>query len=273
MKTEFFTAIAAIELLKDGDSLDVKIQRTGDEFTLLVVPHVSKKTADLVMSGTPEELDEHFITELQKPFAKSPGLKSNADSVDLEEEEENEEEESGASKKALPKKAVDTSKNKNNSKKAAPKKATVAKKDDKPEEEEEEEEKESEEDKAKREAEEQADAERIAQEEADQKAEAEKLEAEKKAAEEKAAAEVEAKLSKARFKKAMELGEKAFTDRKYEESEVYYQYASELNPNDEKAKEVYNKSKSWVDRLIEGKVLDGRILDSEKLREEVNNGI
>lgn len=91
MKINLFTVIAATELLKDKESIEFKIERTGDELTVMVVPKIANKKAVLTFSGTPEELDNGIINEILKPVEKIKGMISNADTVEIQDTEEKKE--------------------------------------------------------------------------------------------------------------------------------------------------------------------------------------
>lgn len=111
-KVNFFTEL--FPLLEDKESIEVKVQRTGDELTVLLVPKIKGKTATIVLNGTPEDLNDGFMDQLAIPVEKIKGLVSNAAEVKIEdaeeeeqeEEEEEEKKEKPAAKKAEPKKAA-----------------------------------------------------------------------------------------------------------------------------------------------------------------------
>jgi len=193
MKINLFTVIAATELLKDKESIEFKIERTGDELTVMVVPKIANKKAVLTFSGTPEELDNGIINEILKPVEKIKGMISNADTVEIQDTEEKKE----AKKIETPK----TGKIKEAAGKSTPKetvhKETVPKVDDNA---------------------------------------AKKLE----------------------FNEAMLKGEAFFNDRKYIESELSYKKASELFPDNTKAKETYEKTYKYVNALINAKIIKPR---------------
>lgn len=114
MKINLFTTIAAMELLQDKESIDFKIQRVGDEFTVMVNPHIADKTTNIVISGTPEELDGGIMAEINKPIEKIKGMKSNADTVEITEDEDDSSEEKPTTKK--PTKKATTKKSADNNK-------------------------------------------------------------------------------------------------------------------------------------------------------------
>ncbi len=91
MKINLFTAIVAAELLKDKESIEFKIERTGEQFTVMVVPKISGKKAVLTFSGSPEELDNGIMDEIMKPVEKIKGMISNADTVEIQDTEEKKE--------------------------------------------------------------------------------------------------------------------------------------------------------------------------------------
>lgn len=186
MKINLFTVIAATEILKDKESIDFKIERTGDELTVMVVPKIGGKKAVLTFSGTPEELDEAIIGEILKPVEKIKGMISNADSVEITDTEE---------KKEV--KKPDQAK--------APKKADA-----------------------------------------------------KKPVEEKEKKTDDNAEQKLKFNQAMLDGETFYNDRKYIEAELSYKKATELFPANTKAKEVYDKTRVYVNALINAKILKPR---------------
>jgi PRTRC genetic system protein E len=184
MKINLFTVIAATEILKDKESIDFKIERTGDEFTIMVVPKIAGKKAVLTFSGTPEELDQAIIGEILKPVEKIKGMTSNADSVEITDTEE---------KKEV--KKPDQTK--------APKKADTKKP--------------------------------LEEKKVDDNAE-----------------------QKLKFNQAMLDGETFYNDRKYIEAELSYKKATELFPANTKAKEVYDKTRVYVNALINANILKPR---------------
>ena len=94
---KLFAALAA--LMGDKESIEIKVQKTGDELTVLAAPKMNGKTALLTLSGTAEDLDEGFVNELTKPVEKIKGLKSNAETVEVTDldEDDDQENESGSS--------------------------------------------------------------------------------------------------------------------------------------------------------------------------------
>lgn len=85
-KVNFFTKL--FPLLEEKESIEVKVQRTGDELTVLLIPKIKGKTATIVLNGTSEELDEGFLEQLIIPVEKIKGLVSNASSVEIEDAED-----------------------------------------------------------------------------------------------------------------------------------------------------------------------------------------
>lgn len=270
----FFTKV--FPLLEDKESIDLKIQRTGDELTVLLVPKIRSKTATITMSGTAEDLNEGFLEQLIIPVEKIKGLVSNAAEVKIEdaEEEEEEEEEEGSEKKEKP------AAKKAEPKKAAAKKVTTKKSEEvKPKVEELVSETQTEgeinpEGKSTKEIEEEIEKQRIEEDtylkEAADREEAAKKEAEailaeekaKKQAEEKRKAEEAEKLKEA-FELAIKNGDDAFEARKYEEAEKHYQDANTLIPDHKEAKEKFEKANKWVKQLIAAGII---------VREEVGHG-
>lgn len=89
MKIELFKAIEALGILNNKDSMTIQIQKTDEEFTVMVVINKDGKLCHPVVSGTADELDEGIMQEIIKPIEKIKGLKSNADSVAIEDNDEN----------------------------------------------------------------------------------------------------------------------------------------------------------------------------------------
>lgn len=241
-KVNFFTEL--FSLLEDKESIDLKIQRTGDELTVLLVPKIKGKTATIVLNGTPEDLNDGFMEQLAIPVEKIKGLVSNAAEVKIEDaEEEDEKEEEGSEKKEKP------AAKKAEPKKAAAKKLTTKKVEEVKEFKHEEEANDIE-NKTSDEIESEIEKQRIEEEEAAKEA-AEKVAQEKaeKEAEEKRKVEEAAKLKEA-FELAIKNGDEAFEARKYEEAETHYQAASTLIPDHKVAKEKFEKANKWVKQLI-----------------------
>lgn len=88
MKIELFKAIEALGILNNKDSMTIQIQKTDEEFTVMVVINKDGKLCHPVVSGTADELDEGIMQEIIKPIEKIKGLKSNADSVAIEDVDE-----------------------------------------------------------------------------------------------------------------------------------------------------------------------------------------
>lgn len=257
-KVNFFTEL--FPLLGDKESIEVKVQRTGDELTVLLVPKIKGKTATIVLNGTPEDLNDGFMDQLAIPVEKIKGLVSNAAEVKIEdtEEEEEEEEEEGTEKKEKPagKKAE--------TKKSAAKKVTTKKGEEvKPKVEEPVAETQTEgEINPEGKSTEAIEAEIQKQREEEESAAAILAEEKaKKDEEEKRKAEEAARLQEA-FDLAMKLGDEAFEARKYEDAETQYQTASTLMPDHKVAKEKFEKANKWVKQLIAAGII---------VREEVSN--
>lgn len=248
-KVNFFTEVGS--LLEDKESIEVKIQRTGDELTVLLVPKIKGKTATITMSGTPEDLNDGFMEQLTIPVEKIKGLVSNAAEVKIEDAEEEEEEEGSdekkdkpAGKKAEPKKAT--------AKKVTTKKAEEVK--PKVEEPVAETKNEGEINPVGKSTEEiEVEIQKQREEEEAAKAAADKAAKEK--------AEEAARLQEA-FDLSMKEGDEAFEARKYEDAEKHYQAASTLMPDHKAAKEKFEKANKWVKQLIAAGII---------VREEVSN--
>lgn len=72
-------------MLGDGDTLNITITKKGDRIIVSLVPKlaqtkedIQKKIAPLVLSGTPDELDNGFIDAITGPVLKAAGIISNA---------------------------------------------------------------------------------------------------------------------------------------------------------------------------------------------------
>lgn len=72
-------------MLGDGDTLNITIKKKEEKLIISIVPKVYKvkddvhnKISPLVVSGTPEELEEGFIAAISSPIQKVTGLLANA---------------------------------------------------------------------------------------------------------------------------------------------------------------------------------------------------
>lgn len=72
-------------MLGEGDTLNITITKKGDKIIVSLVPklaktkeEVQKKIAPLVLSGTPDELNDGFINAITSPIQKATGIISNA---------------------------------------------------------------------------------------------------------------------------------------------------------------------------------------------------
>lgn len=72
-------------MLGDGDTLNITITRKGDRMIVSLVPKlantkedIQNKITPLVLSGTPDELEEGFISTITSPIQKATGIISNA---------------------------------------------------------------------------------------------------------------------------------------------------------------------------------------------------
>lgn len=72
-------------MLGDNDTLNITIARKGDKMIVSILPKVhkvkddiQKKITPLVLSGTPDELEEGFIDAISSPIQKVTGLLANA---------------------------------------------------------------------------------------------------------------------------------------------------------------------------------------------------
>lgn len=78
----FFKSLS--EMVSDGTDLNITVRKTGDELTVSLLPKAQKledkaqnKIRPLVLSGTPEELDNGFVAAITDSVSKSVGLLSN----------------------------------------------------------------------------------------------------------------------------------------------------------------------------------------------------
>lgn len=72
-------------MLGDGDTLNITITKKSDKIIVSLVPKlantkedVQKKITPLVLSGTPDELNDGFINAITSPIQKATGIISNA---------------------------------------------------------------------------------------------------------------------------------------------------------------------------------------------------
>lgn len=263
-KVNFFTEL--FPLLEDKESIELKVQRTGDELTVLLVPKIKGKTATIAISGSPEDLNDGFMEQLTIPVEKIKGLVSNAAEVKIEDVEEEEEEESEdaddkkdapAGKKAAPKKAAAkkvTTKKVGEVKPVEPVVETETEKEFTTEGKSSDDiEAEIEKQRIEDEAAAKEVEDKIAQEKAEQEAE-EKRKAEE---EEKIKAEKAAFLQET-FNTEIKLGDEAFEARKYEDAEKHYELATKILPEHKAASEKFEKAKKWVNQLITAGILPAR---------------
>lgn len=249
MDTNFFQITE--KLLNDKESLELKIQKVGDQLAVLVMPKIKAKKAIVTINGTAQELDEHFFNELQKPIEKINGLQSNADTAPIEDDEEAETAEEKVNTPV--KKITQPEKNKRGRKSKTETNNNQAQ----PEEQESETKPEQETNTA-------AEVE-LAEQQAKEEAEiAEKahLEAE---AEENARREKEE--LEATFTHYIESGDRAFNKHKYKQALDYYTKAEQLKPNNKEAGKKIELAAKWV------KVLNENGLLNEEEEKEVSDGV
>lgn len=230
-KVNFFTEL--FPLLEDKESIDLKIQRTGDELTVLLVPKIKSKTATVTICGSPEDLNDGFMEQLTIPVEKIKGLVSNAAEVKIEDADDSEEEKEDKKEKPAIKKVEQ--------KKAAAKKSATKKVEEpvaeiNPE------------GKSMDAIEAEIEKQRIEEEEAAK-------EAAEKAAQEKAEEE---RISK-ELKDLVLKGDTAFKACLFREAKKLYQEANLLQPNDKAITEKLTKANKWVEQLIN----DGVIKEEE----------
>lgn len=72
-------------MLRDGDTLNITMTKKGDRLIVSLVPKLAntkeelqKNIVPLVLSGTPDELEEGFINAVTSPIQKATGIISNA---------------------------------------------------------------------------------------------------------------------------------------------------------------------------------------------------
>lgn len=246
MDTNFFQITEKI--LNDKESLELKIQKVGDQLAVLVMPKIKAKKAIVTINGTAQELDEHFFNELEKPIEKINGLQSNAADAKIEDNEDEAEEEET---KAMVKKITPPAKTKRG-KKAKEESVAAA----------------TEETETNHEAEQETNTaaemeltEQQAKEEAEI-AEKAHLEAE---AEENARREKEE--LEATFTHYIESGDRAFNKHKYKQALDYYTKAEQLKPNNKEAGKKIELAAKWV------KVLNENGLLNEEEEKEVSDGV
>lgn len=68
-------------LMVDRQELRITITKVGEDLVTITNLDFKKKGEPLHITGTPEELDEHFVTELGKPLQHKAAFSSNADKV------------------------------------------------------------------------------------------------------------------------------------------------------------------------------------------------
>lgn len=223
-KLIFFTAIAA--LMQDKDSIEFKIQKTGDELTVLIIPKFEGKTTTINMSGLPEEFEELFMDELNKNRVIKREFTSNAETVGIDEVEDDKPT-TAAPKAPAEKKTPAKKEAVKEIKKIMPLPPPLT-----------------------------DEAVNYEEEKAKLKAEKDKEEAEAKAK-----ADAEATQKKAiqeEFKAAMALGKESFVARRYEDSESAYKKAVSLMPGNADAERELKNSIRWVNQLIEAGVIEPR---------------
>lgn len=120
MNIQLFKALVALDVLKDKDSITIRIEKTDEEFTVMVGINKDGKKCHPVISGTADELDEGIMQEITKPIERINGLKSNADTAEIEDnddEDDNKKLTPNAKKKVAESKANAKSKTDKSSKK------------------------------------------------------------------------------------------------------------------------------------------------------------
>ncbi|MBA3664008.1 MAG: PRTRC system protein E [Bacteroidetes bacterium] len=245
MNNQFFTQLA--ETLKDRQELRMNIKKIAGDLVIVVTPNFKEEGKTIQMSGTPSEIDEHFLSEIHKPLSVEKAFESNADEV-KKELEEDEEEEKKEIKTPEPKKPVKKAAVKKGSKYPAPKVDPQHEKDLEEALQPEEETKEEENDEAKLSPkfEEALKEETISEAELEVKLEAEKETIVTSEEVEEPVKEEDGPSPKELFEHFMSEGKRLFDDRKYQDAEASYKSATELFPDNEKAKAVLANATKWV---------------------------
>jgi len=214
----FFKELA--ETLVDRQELRMSIKKIGEDIVVVVTPDFKSGTKNIELSGTPDEMDENFLTEIKKPLEADKQFSSNAAEVttEIEEEKETKEVKSKVTPKSTEKVAA---------KKVTPKVET-------PEEEKEEEEK-------------------IELEEVVENLEtktSDEIEAaiieEVKIEEVKEEVKEKNQPTTKSFDELMAAGKQFFNDRLYQDAETSYKEALALKPDNEKAKAALKNATAWV---------------------------
>lgn len=214
---QFFRQLSAT--LKDRQEIRISIKKIENDLVAVVTTDFKSGTKNIEMSGTPEELDENFIAEIEKPISAISSFKSNADEVkaEIEKEEEEDNKEPAKEEKKTPK-AQKSSKKQPSKKTEKP--AIVH---------------EGPEDKV---AEVSLEDVPVTQPPVDKQ-------------EEPQPTPEEPVLSKKEsFDKLIEEAKAAFADRKYKEAEAWYMKALEIYPENESAKKALDNASKWV-RAVE----------------------
>lgn len=253
MDTNFFQITE--KLLTDKESLELKIQKVGDQLAVLVMPKIKEKKAIVTINGTAAELDEHFFNELQKPIEKINGLQSTADTAPIEDDEEAETSEEEIKKEL--KEDTAKAKEKKRGRKKSGIKELVSETAINEEEKQERETKPEQETNASTEQNELNFQAQEVDKEAEEKAH---LEAEENARREKEELE-------ATFTHYIESGDRAFNKHKYKQALDYYTKAEQLKPNNKEAGKKIELAAKWV------KVLNENGLLNEEEEKEVSDGV
>jgi len=205
------------------------IKKIEGELVVIAVPSFKDEGKHIHITGTPEELDESFISELSKPIAAQVEFQSNAAEVATEVAEEKEEEKADTKKET----EKSTKVKKAPVKKAAKKVEPVV------------------EDEAH-----EAELTETLQEEVTAPVEETEnseilnnsAETQNEVTEEPQKATEDEIIDKTglSFNEWMELGKILFADRKYKEAEEAFSKAIDLSPENEKAKAELKKATQWV---------------------------
>lgn len=83
---QFFKTLASS--MEDRQEVTLNVKKIGDDLVVLAVPDAKKKGHAHQMSGTPDEIDEHFFLEFAKPISAKAGFTSNQVVAESEEDED-----------------------------------------------------------------------------------------------------------------------------------------------------------------------------------------
>jgi len=235
----FFKGIS--ELLKDKQEVKLNVQKVGEDLVVLTSIEIGGEEKHISMTGTPEELDQFYLTELGKPLSVESKFQSNADEVAEEVKEDLDED--TKTKKNDKKKAVSSKASKVKSSKGKPVKETLTK---------------EEETKSEDDINTTGIAETVEITAVEEKAET--VIEETVSAPEPVIEQVkEGPSPEEQFDFFMKEGKEHFDNREYESAEQSYSNAVSIFPDHAKAKAAYENAKRWAKAIA-----DMRKLEEEK---------